>query len=95
MSWDVYMSIRIPSISIPSFPNRSDGIERRGGASESYIRMAQDYTSYLFLRLTGNAKASVGRIGFGYGSCASFVLAVRNMIVNILRGGRRVYICLV
>ena len=35
------------------------------------------------------AKASVGRIGFGYGSCAYFVLAVRNMIVNILRGGRR------
>ena len=50
MSWDVYMSIRIPSISIPSFPSMSDGIERRGGASESYIRMAQDYTSYLFLR---------------------------------------------
>ena len=42
MSWDVYMSIRIPSILIPSFPSRSDGIERRGGASESYIRMAQD-----------------------------------------------------
>ena len=82
MSWDVYMSIRIPSISIPSFHSRSDGIERRGGASESYIRMAQDYTSYLFLRLTGNAKASVGRIGFGYGSCAYFVLAVRNMIVT-------------
>ena len=50
MSWDVYMSIRIPSISIPSFHSRSDGIERRGGASESYIRMAQDYASYLFLR---------------------------------------------
>lgn len=86
MSWDVYMSIRIPSISIPSFPSRSDGIERMGGVYESYIRIAQDYTSYLFLRLTGNAKASVGRIGFGYGSCAYFVLAVRNMIVNILRG---------
>lgn len=28
MSWDVYMNIRIPSISIPSFPNMSDGIER-------------------------------------------------------------------
>ena len=30
----------------------------------------------LILTLTGNAKASVGRIGFGYGSCAYFVLAV-------------------
>ena len=88
MFWDVYMSIRIPSISIPSFSNRGDGIERRGGASESYIRMAQDYTSYLFLRLTGNAKASVGRIGFGYGSCAYFVLAVKSIAFYILRLGQ-------
>ena len=71
----------------------SDGIERRGGAAESYYTHGAGLTSYLFLRLTGNAKASVGRIGFGYGFCAYFVLAVRNMIVNILRGGRSVYIC--